>query len=239
MEEMGWVKLHRSFRSWEWKASPKHVAVFVDLLLEANHKDRRYMGVDIKKGQLTTSHSAIAKRTGVSIKSVRTVLTHLKRTGEVAIEPSSKFSLITITYYSEYQTTGNALGKQVASNGQATGKQRATNKNVKNVKNERNNNQNVFPLEEIYKVYPRKKGKSEGLAKLSKIITTQEKFEKIKDAASKYAELEALRDTEKTFIKHFSTWVNQECWEDDIEGELNNIPERDVMNFCLKNAGLA
>ena len=236
MEEMGWVKLHRSLRSWEWKASPKHVAVFVDLLLEANHKDRRYMGVDIKKGQLTTSHSAIAKRTGVSIKSVRTVLTHLKRTGEVAIEPSSKFSLITITYYSEYQTTGNALGKQVASNGQATGKQRATNKNVKNVKNERNNNQNVFPLEEIYNAYPKKVGKKNGMAKLEKLIKTEKVFREVLDGAKNYSDACKTAGTSKKYIKNFSTWVNGECWEDEISDGLET--DTDIINFALKSIGL-
>jgi uncharacterized phage protein (TIGR02220 family) len=135
----GWIKLHRSLQKWGWKKSPYHTAVFIDLLLEANHTDCEYMGVVVPKGSLTTSIKAISQRSGVTEKRVRTVLTHLKQSNEVTIKTTTKFSLISITKWGDYQEEGEARGEQWANEGQTRGKRGATNKNVKNDNNEKNN----------------------------------------------------------------------------------------------------
>lgn len=135
----GWIKLHRALQGWGWKKCPYHTAVFIDLLLEANHQDNECRGVMVPRGSLTTSIKAISERTGVTEKRVRTVLTHLKRTNEVAITTSSKFTMISIIKWDEYQIEGEPSGKQRANEGQTKGKRGATNKNAKNVKNEEKN----------------------------------------------------------------------------------------------------
>lgn len=127
----GWIKLHRTFQAWGWRHKPNYVSVFLDLLLEANHSDAEYRGVKIPKGSLTTSIKAISRRTGVSEKSVRTVLAGLKRTNEVAIHPTPHYTMISIIKWDEYQSMGEPMGKQLANVGQTTGKQLATNKNVR------------------------------------------------------------------------------------------------------------
>lgn len=126
----GWIKLHRTLQKWGWKKSPNHLAVFVDLLLEANHNEGEYMGVKIPRGSLTTSIKAISQRTGVTKKSVRTILNHLKATNEVALTPTTKFTMISVVKWDDYQATGEPSGKQVANDGQTAGKQRATNKKL-------------------------------------------------------------------------------------------------------------
>lgn len=203
MEDIGWVKLYRSLRSWEWKKSPKHVAVFVDLLLEANHKDNKYMGTEVKKGQLTTSYAAISQRTGVSIQSVRTVLTHLKSTGEVTTKNKGKYSLISITNYENYQDANKVANNQLTSNQQATNKQLTTNKNDKNVKNEKND-KNIYIIEsEILKSW-----------NAQKVIVH-------KETKSKLAEIKRALKTKKDFspsdikqaIKNYGLTVNsQDTW---------------------------
>jgi hypothetical protein len=72
-----------------------------------------------------------------------------------------------------------------------------------------------FDLEALYKMYPRKEGKTRGLAKLHAQIKTQEDYDQLKQAIHNYTS--GLISTEKEFIKHFSTFAN--CWRDYLEAE--------------------
>lgn len=74
-----------------------------------------------------------------------------------------------------------------------------------------------FDLEYIYSGYPKKKGKKTGMIKLAKIITSDEIYQKILQGVEKYSSYHARMKTEKKWIKEFSTWVNQECWEDELD----------------------
>jgi uncharacterized phage protein (TIGR02220 family) len=163
----GWVKLHRKFNDWEWKTSPKHIAVFIDLLINANHKDRKYRGDIVKKGQLTTSYDAISKRTGVSIQSIRTVLKDLKSTNEVTHKSTRHYSIITICNWDNYQDTNRPSNNEVTTYQQATNKLLTTNKNDKNVKNER--------IKTIIDYLNKKSGKNyrAGASKTSSLITSR------------------------------------------------------------------
>lgn len=144
MFNTGWIKLHRSLRKWEWYGSPKHLSVFLDLLLEANHKPKRYRGKVIEAGQLTTSYQAIATRTGLSIRNVRTVLRDLKMTHEITHTPTRHYSLISITKWSEYQIldtqNDNLSDSEVTVRRQRSDNEVTTNKNVNNKNNEKNVN---------------------------------------------------------------------------------------------------
>lgn len=146
----GWIKLHRTLQDWGWRKSPNHLSVFIDLLLEANHEDGEFMGIKVPRGALTTSIKRISDRSGVSEKSVRTILKHLKATNEVAIQTTSKFTMISILKWSEYQLDGEESGKQVANKGQTSGKQVATNKNerIKELKNNILSGVGVFEVEQ-------------------------------------------------------------------------------------------
>lgn len=161
----GWIKIHRKFQNWEWRDSPKHVAVFLDLLLEANHKDKKYRGKLIKAGSLTTSYSKISERTGVSIKSVRTVLKDLIETQEVAYQNCKQFSMISITNWESYQLEGTDSGTQRALKGHSKGTQRATNKNVNNVKNDKNVYKANYTPDKIVDYWNQNMGKDFGYCK--------------------------------------------------------------------------
>lgn len=119
-EKSTWVKLDRNILDWEWYKDNNTKAVFLHLILKANIKDAKFMGVPVHRGQLVTSYPSLSKELGISVKSVRTALNHLKRTGEVAGRTYHDFSVITIVNYDRYQAIGQA-------NGQAKGRQRAGN----------------------------------------------------------------------------------------------------------------
>jgi len=139
----GWIKLHRKFIDWEWFQDKNMVHLFLYLLLSANHKDNKWQGVDIKRGQLITGINKLNEKTKISIQSIRTCLSKLKSTGEITIEPTSKYSIITIFNYDSYQTLETATNKQnnkeSTSDQQTTNKQLTTNNNEKKDKNVKNN----------------------------------------------------------------------------------------------------
>lgn len=111
------IKLNRKILNWGWYKDVNTFKLFIHLLLKANFKDSMFMGQTIKRGQLVTSLSKLAGQSGLTIKSVRTALFHLKTTKEVAISTTPKFSIITIVNYEKYQK----VAKLSANNGHAGG----------------------------------------------------------------------------------------------------------------------
>lgn len=144
-EDKTYVKLYRSIEKWEWYTDVNTTKLWIHILIKANHKPNKWRGRTIKRGQFISSYSKLAKETGLSVKSVRVALNHLKTTNEVAYEGAQQYSLITVIKWSDYQSKedsqgtdrGKSKGNQRAHEGQARGKRGATNKNEKNDKNDK------------------------------------------------------------------------------------------------------
>lgn len=148
-----WIKLDRNITKWGWYTDANTVRVFIHLILKANIEDKIFMGIPVRRGELVSSYPKLASELNLSIKSVRTAISHLKQTGEVAVNTYSKFSLFIIENYEKYQDvpeelnqkknhkkqwgrqSGRQPASQVAGNGQATGRQGATTKEYKNIRN--------------------------------------------------------------------------------------------------------
>ena len=136
----GWICLHRKLTEWEWYTDANTMRLFVHFLLKANHTDKKWRGVEIKRGSFITSYEHLSTELNLSVKQTRTALDKLKRTSEVASKTTSKYSIITVLNYDLYQDNGKQEGSQRASEGQAKGKQRATTNNDNNDNNENNEN---------------------------------------------------------------------------------------------------
>ena len=144
----GWVKFHRKIEEWEWYTDVNTFKLFFHLILKANHKDKTWKGVEIKRGQLLTGRKQLAKETGLSEQNIKTSIKHLKMTNEVTSKVTNKYSIITITNYDSYQDEKDEASQQtdpqLTSNQPATNQQLTTTKNVKNGKNEKNNYKEVY-----------------------------------------------------------------------------------------------
>ena len=153
----GWIKLYRKLTDWEWYDDTVVKAVFIDLLILANHQDNTWHGQTVKRGSLVTSLVTIAGRNGLTIQQVRTALNKLEKTGEINKQATNKNTLIIVLNYERYQEFEDIenVDCQQASNIQATNKQQSnnnqstTNKNVKNIKNDKNVKNSVVISEEI------------------------------------------------------------------------------------------
>ena len=80
-------------------------------------------------------------------------------------------------------------------------------------------------FEELWKMYPNKKGKENAYKSFIKAIKDGTDIEIIKQGIEKYNDYIKNKKIEEKYIKHGSTWFNQKCWEDDYTIINNNVPK--------------
>lgn len=137
----GFVVEYRKIMQWEWYTDVNTAHLFRHCILKANHIEKTWQGVKVKRGSFITSLQKLSTETGLTVKQVRTALEKLEKTGEVANCSTSKYRIITVNNYDCYQSEGKQKGKREgkqraikkADKGQSEGKQRATtNKYISN-----------------------------------------------------------------------------------------------------------
>jgi hypothetical protein len=119
----GYIKLHRKIKSWEWYRDLNTKSVFLDLLIEANIRDAKYMGMIVPRGSLVTTIPLLGATLGMTTREVRTALSHLKVTGEIEVKTTNKFSVINVLNYEVYQGPDHA--ERQSSDSQATVKRQS------------------------------------------------------------------------------------------------------------------
>ena len=91
-------------------------------------------------------------------------------------------------------------------------------------------------LDQIYKLYPRKRGKTAGMKTLKKLIlmkdggVNREAADAVMLAIQNYKKDCEFKNGD--YIKHFSTFMN--CWEDYLEDEFKETPNP----FLLPEVGI-
>ena len=145
---VGHIKLDRKILDWEWYQDANVFRLFIHLLLVANHKDGKWQGNDIRRGQVITGLAKLSTSTGLSVMQIRTCFDKLKSTWEITIKLTSKFRLVTICKYDTYQSFKNENNNQPNNEitGIITSEQQASNKQVtanNNVNKDNNVNKGV------------------------------------------------------------------------------------------------
>ena len=140
----GYIKLHRQIMEWEWYKSIPVKVLFLHCLLRANHADKKWQGVLVKKGSFVTSLDNLAFETGLSKRQVRTALNKLKSTHEVTHQTTRHYSIIIVNNWDKFQLDDTQLNTQMTHKRHTSDTQVTLNNNDKNDKNDKN----VFLLEE-------------------------------------------------------------------------------------------
>lgn len=126
----GWIKLHRTMLDWEWYSKPVVRSVFIHCLLRANHKDKKWQGKLVKRGEFISSFGKLSEETGFSVQEIRTAIKHLKSTSDLTSKGMSQHTVFKVENYDKYQD----LTSEPTSEQQAINKRATTNKNEKNVR---------------------------------------------------------------------------------------------------------
>lgn len=142
---MDYIKLSRRLMEWEWYSNINTCRLFIHMLLKANWKDGKFEGKVIPRGSFVSSLPKLAEETALTIREVRTAISHLKTTGEVTCKNYARYTVFTVNNYCSYQTSDTQTDRQ------ATGKRHSNDmlttaiEEKKEIKKGRNNNIFVPP----------------------------------------------------------------------------------------------
>lgn len=140
----GFITLHRKFLDFEWYQDGNTMRVFIHCLIKANFQNKKWHGIEIERGSFLTSIDTLKNELKLTCKKVRTSLTKLEKSENLAIKTTNRYSVISVCNYDTYQDkindNGKQKGKQRANKGQTEGKQRATTNTLNNVNHVNNEN---------------------------------------------------------------------------------------------------
>lgn len=128
--DIWYIKLHRKILEWEWYGDSNVTRVFLHFLLIANREEKKWRGVTIPKWSLVTGRLQLSETLWLSERQIRTALTKLKTTNEIAIQTTNYFSVIEVKNWQMYQDQKTSK----TTNERPTRDQRTTTpKEVKNI----------------------------------------------------------------------------------------------------------
>lgn len=134
---MDYIKLNRKLVDWEWYGNINTCRLFIHMLLKANWKDGKFEGKVIPRGAFVSSFPKLAEETALTMREIRTAITHLKSTGEVTCRSYSKYTVFTIKNYCLYQMSDMQNDSQATDNRHSNDILTTT---IEERKKERNNN---------------------------------------------------------------------------------------------------
>ena len=145
-------------------------------------------GTTIKRGQVVTSYQNLASDTGLTVQQTRNSIKKLKSTGEITSQSTNKYTIVTLVNYEDYQCSDEIETSKTTSN--STNEQQTSNKQTTNKQQQRNNDKNNKNIlcaffDELWELYPEKKGKTKVT---QKALTEIEKigFEKMVQCIKRY-----------------------------------------------------
>lgn len=143
MGDQGWISIYRKIQnSFVWTNSDQ-LKLWLLILMKANHSENKFLfngeELSVSKGQMVTGVNVLASEFNEGVKPVnrvagRTLWRWLKKFEKeqmLSIESTSKYSVITVLNWDEYQQNDNHL----SSSGQSSVKHLSTNNNDNNENN--------------------------------------------------------------------------------------------------------
>ena len=237
----GWIKLHRQFLNWEWYDDHNTSRLFLHLLLNVNHDDKKWQGKVIKAGQIITSLVKLSEQTGLSVRSIRTSIKKLHSTGEVTHKTTNKFTLLTLKKWGDYQNfeqSNDTLDdKQTTNERQTKDKRTTTTKEVKKERSKEEEKETTkekeaapSSLEMEFNLFW--KGCHVQRGSRSKALKSWEQMRKKKltelsvlEITEAYNKLVATKnEDEQQFIPHQVTWLNQQRWDEKLPEPPKKFP---------------
>ena len=132
----GYINLHRKICEWQWYSDINVRLLFIHLLMHANYKPYPFDGFIVPRGSIITGRKKLAESIGISEKKIRTAMDKLEKSGCITRKRASKYSLVKITKYEDYQdekvVKKDVILKQKFNKITKKGQQRATIKEVIN-----------------------------------------------------------------------------------------------------------
>lgn len=165
----------------------------------------------VKEGQFVTSLDNIVNRCGkgITIRNVRTALIRFEKLGFLTNKSTKTGRLISIVNWEFYQHDimqhDKDINKELTNNRQRADKQLTPNKESNKDKNDKNNKIHAQQVEQLWLLYPNKKGKAQAIKQLPKLIDKYG-YEVIERCVMAYSN--ECKGKDSKYIKHGSTFFN-------------------------------
>lgn len=170
-----YIKIDRKILEWEWYSNINTCRLFIHMLLKANWKDGKFEGKVVPRGSFISSYPTLERETQLTNREIRTAIEHLKTTGELTVQKTNRYSIFTINNYNLYQVSDSQSDRQATDKRQSNVSLTSAIEEKKEIKEENNNineqdNLTQAPtskkqidefFEEIWKMYPKKRGKAQ------------------------------------------------------------------------------
>jgi len=200
MSDLGRISLHRKILGWEWYTDINTCRLFIHMLLKANWKEGKFRGTTVPRGSFVSSLDKLSEETSLTKREIRTAISHLKMTGELTVKTTNKYSVFTIQKYDLYQSDGTQGDRQATNERQPndilTTTIEESNKGNKEInKNTMCKADALALFENLWKLYPNKKGKGQVS------ITAKQRLLKVG-----YEEMARAIDRYKADLEKDSNW---------------------------------
>ena len=157
MSKKGYIKVYRDIQDhWIWQEEFSMAQAWLDLIMMANHKDRKIPFNDtikvIKRGQHLTSVRKLSARWGWGINKTERFLKLLESDEMIKKESDTSGTLLTIINYGVYQSSDTPTDTPTDTRAELN-KNDKNDKNVKNDKNDKKTNRFVPPTVDEVREY--------------------------------------------------------------------------------------
>lgn len=235
----GYFKTYRAlFNNVIWlNSTPEQKAVLFTVLSKANWNDNSWewqgKKYQCKPGEFISSYAKIAKAAGkgISTQNVRTALKRFKKLDFLTVQSTGGYQdgiKVIINNWAIYQADVNRPTNRPLTDIQQTPNSFLT--TIEEYKNNINDHSNKS-FEEFWNKYPKKvnKKKSETIFLQAIKKTNPQEILKGVDNYNKHIK---VNNIQIQYIKHPTTWLNGECWDDEYSNNIQEVKEY-VYNPCL------
>jgi hypothetical protein len=190
----GWVSLHRKLLTSDVFQNEKLLKVFIYCLLKATHSEHSQkvgkQTVVLKPGQFVFGRRRAAFELDMKESTVRDYMKILKDDGTIAINPTNKYSVVTLTNWELYQDKEERNDNKSDNKKPTKGQQNNTNNNGNNADNE-DNDLNTY-IHDLFEHYVsmnivRHKKITSAMKSAIKARLKDYSFEELKKAIDNYA----------------------------------------------------
>lgn len=115
-----WIKLHRKVIESQVFSDGELFRLWTYLLVRANYKPSFFRGIKIEIGQVAFSQRMLVETLGVSRGTIQRHLKKLEDMGNITVNASRDFSVVTISQWSSYQTADDPVRSTNGTTDEAT-----------------------------------------------------------------------------------------------------------------------
>ena len=119
-EHRPWIKLHRKVIESQVFSDGELFRLWTYLLVRANYKPSFFRGIRIEIGQVAFSQRMLVETLGVSRGTIQRHLKKLEDMGNISVNASRDFSVVTINQWSSYQTADDPVRSTNGTTDEAT-----------------------------------------------------------------------------------------------------------------------